>query len=377
MSAPSDHRGDARPPDARRAFDVTVMTGPTPGAIAVIQLHGAGAVHALRGLTGREDWPDGRMRLVSFGGIDQGLAVAWRGDWAQLMPHGGPRVVRRLVEQLRALGGSITDEPDTRAAYPEASSALEADLLDTLARAVSPAAIDLLLAQPEIWRGLMDGGRFEAQAPAIVRDAASLDRLITPPTVVLVGRANVGKSTLSNRMLRRQTSVVADLPGTTRDWVAGLAELLPHADADPLREAVAVRWIDTPGLRHSDDAIEQHAIELAGGVVQHADVLIAVRDPASDWPELPGPRGADVFVVTKADTVAGADAHAPAEAGGEGSTPLPVSAHADINIGALEALVLDHLGLRDRGRSAWAFSVSLKSIAKRGDREALARYLGV
>ncbi|NJL31882.1 MAG: GTP-binding protein [Phycisphaerales bacterium] len=60
--------------------------------------------------------------------------------------------------------------------------------------------------------------------------------------VVVAGQPNVGKSTLMNKMLGRSASLVADLPGTTRDWVAGWVEL----------EGVALHWMDTPGLRHTD-----------------------------------------------------------------------------------------------------------------------------
>src|SRR5690606_7522821 len=93
--------------------------------------------------------------LATFGQIDHGLVLLWNENWAQLMPHGGPRVVQKLVDQLLKLGVTLSTvnpkEVDARLLYPEAATALEADMLATLAAAASPAAVDLLLGQPALW----------------------------------------------------------------------------------------------------------------------------------------------------------------------------------------------------------------------------------
>ena len=108
----------------------------------------------------------------------------------------------------------------------------------------------------------------------VLKRSNILNRCVDPPSVVVVGGPNVGKSTLTNRMLRRSASVVADLPGTTRDWVSGVAQL----------EDVAVRWMDTPGLRTTDDPVERIAHDLARRAIEMADVLIAVRDSSTEFP---------------------------------------------------------------------------------------------
>ncbi len=131
---------------------ITLTTARQPGAVALIQLHGQGVTTLLHHLTGRVDWPIARTWLVDLGGVDQGLAVCLRDDWAQLMPHGGPRVVERLIDRLVELGAIYEPHPEPRALFPEAASAMEADVLATIARAASPAAVDLLAAQPELWR---------------------------------------------------------------------------------------------------------------------------------------------------------------------------------------------------------------------------------
>ncbi|MEM8496282.1 MAG: GTPase, partial [Planctomycetota bacterium] len=298
-----------------------VTTSNQPGAVAILQVSGhvEDLVELLDALTSDVPprsrdatrprliarWPVGRLRLCDFAGIDEGLAGRISETTAQLMPHGGLRVVQKLEAWLRANG--VEPDPttgvavDARTLYPEAASHLEADMLHAIATWSSPAAIERLADQPRRWRRWL-----ESMPRADPEYQASLRHLFVPPTVVVVGRPNVGKSTLLNRLVGRSASVVADLPGTTRDWVGGLVELVPTlpggGDGDPAIDAVAVRWLDTPGLRSSDDAVEQRAIEQARGVVADADVLVAMRDPEHGWPDLGNlPREPDVWVINKAD----------------------------------------------------------------------------
>jgi tRNA modification GTPase len=329
---------------------VTLTTAGSPGAVAILQLTGRPVPEVLSRLTGQSTWPPARLKYVDFAGIDAGLAVTLRDDWAQLMPHGGPRVVQKLIEHLVALGCKYDAAPSSRQTYPEAGSELEADMLAAIARAASPAAIDLLLRQPENWRRrLASLPPLSSAAANLLARSRILDRLIDPPCVVVIGRPNVGKSTLANRMLGRDASIVADMPGTTRDWVAGLAELPP---------GIAVRWMDTPGLRTSDDAIEQRAIELANGVIRDADVVIVMRDPGIDWPdEASLPREPDVWVINKIDEPNGGDA-----GNGAGpASPLRISAEHGGGLGALTRCVIARLGLHETAPDEpWAFSQGLK-----------------
>ena len=282
---------------------VTLMTVSRPGAVAVLQLHGPGhgVEEVLERVTGRRAWEPGRLLLVDIAGVDRGLAVLLRagsGGVAQLMPHGGPRVVQAILEKLAELGVRVERDPDPVALYPEADSPIQADALWTVARAASPAAIDLLLAQPGRWRAAMKVDR-SLDRDKLREDARVLDKLVEPPTVVVVGRPNVGKSTLTNRLLGRTVSLVADLPGTTRDWVGAVVEL---GGVRGIRDAVAVRWLDTPGLRDSGDGVERRAIGLAREEIVSADVLIAMRDYDQDWPGSGAlPREPDLRVVNKVD----------------------------------------------------------------------------
>ena len=260
-------------------------TATSPGAIAIIQLLGD-VEPILAALTGLDAWPVGRLRLTNLGGIDEGFACRATGDVAELMPHGGRRVVQRLIARLTELGAEPAGpaQAKPRRVYPEARDEVEALMLEALARARSPLAIDLLLDQPRRWR----------TRPALSDDeeearSRRLNRLIEPPIVVLAGPPNVGKSTLSNALLGRAMSIALDEPATTRDYTAGLIDL----------GGLVVRWYDTPGLRESAGPIERKAIALARRLMEQAAMLIAMTDAGHDWPILP--RAADLRVASRAD----------------------------------------------------------------------------
>lgn len=198
---------------------------------------------------------------------------------AMLFPHAGPAVLRRVLDALRTLGLTPDSTHTPLARFPEASSPLEARLLDALARAHSPMAIDLLLQQPARWS--------DAALPEF-NEAASriLRRLITPALVVALGPPNIGKSSLLNALAGRQVALVADEPGTTRDHVGvhlNLADLV-------------VRYLDAPGIDvHPAGVLPELAEAQASALhaAQHADLILLCADarsnklPASLLPNVP------------------------------------------------------------------------------------------
>ncbi len=371
---------------------LTITTANQPGAVALLQLSGGGALEALRTLTGHHDWPECRLRLSNFADIDTGLAVMLTPTVAQLMPHGGPRVVQRLAAWFAERGVELAGGSDAWALYPEAAAPIEADVLHAIATAASPAAIDLLAMQPELWRDWL-----ASHPRSEIRDPPSLGHLLEPATVVVVGRPNVGKSTLLNRLLGRSASLVADLPGTTRDWVGGLVELetqARRASGDASGGGVAVRWLDTPGLRESEDAVEQRAIALAREVVASADVLIVMREvgesvdmdaaagsPAALRAAYGLPREPDLWVVNKMDK-----AQSTPDGMDDKADTIRISAATGAGIDRLTAAVLNVLGLtptfNERGRpggfpGVWAFSPTLRRyVTGEMDDAALRRYVG-
>jgi tRNA modification GTPase len=269
---------------------LTVMTASSPGAIAVVQLTGDWQP-ILQNLTGTSVPKDSSARLLQLGEIDQGIVAPIQPGIVQIMPHGGVRVMQRLVDRLLELGATLAapDDITPTQMYPEARTPLEALMLRTLSAAQSPLAIDLLLAQPQRWTAFHQSGTTWSDQDQ--QRSERLNRLITPPRVVLAGLPNVGKSTLTNALAGRVMSIAFDMPGTTRDYA------WTHIDLAGL----TVAWHDTPGLRLSDDPIEQHAIAIARGILRSADLVVAMtsRDVEYRWPTLDRP--ADVQIVNKCD----------------------------------------------------------------------------
>lgn len=203
--------------------------------------------------------------------VDDGLLVRLDETHAQLMPHGGLAIVRRLAQTLDSAGCRWLDSPPPGVRF-EAKDRVEALALDTLSKATSPAATTPLLSQAKAWRA--------SRGPLDEEDLARgrrLDRLVTPATIACVGAPNAGKSSLLNALAAVDAAIVADRPGTTRDRVSCQLDL----------SGVVVEWIDTPGLRETDDPIEQAAIESSLAAIRTATLVVRLRAPEIDDPRLP------------------------------------------------------------------------------------------
>lgn len=93
--------------------------------------------------------------------------------------------------------------------------------------------------------------------------------------VALVGKPNVGKSSLLNAILGEDRAIVTDIAGTTRDIVEG------HANID----GVVLHLFDTAGIRESSDKIESIGIERSKKTIQDADIVVVVLDSTNQLDE--------------------------------------------------------------------------------------------
>lgn len=113
---------------------------------------------------------------------------------------------------------------------------------------------------------------------------------------VIVGKPNVGKSTLMNLLSRCERSIVTDVAGTTRDIVEETVRL----------GQLVLRVADTAGIRETEDVVEQIGVSLAKQRMQEASLVLAVFDGSSEWsPEdekiLPAALQPSIAVVNKSD----------------------------------------------------------------------------
>jgi len=163
-----------------------------------------------------------------------------------------------------------------------------------------------------------------AELEALVAEARQGELLREGLRVAIVGRPNVGKSSLLNLLSRRDRAIVTDLPGTTRDLL----------ESELVLDGVPLTLLDTAGIRASADPVERLGIERSRGALAAADAVLLLFDLTAGWTpadqqllELVPEGAARLVVGNKADAAGLASDAAPAPA-------LPLPAPADVVISA-------------------------------------------
>lgn len=109
----------------------------------------------------------------------------------------------------------------------------------------------------------------------LIESAKTAEILRKGISLVIAGRPNVGKSSLMNALVGMERSIVSQIPGTTRDYVEQYTVL----------GKIPVNVVDTAGLRHTDDPIEQEGVKLALSRIAEADLVIFLYDASLGWTE--------------------------------------------------------------------------------------------
>lgn len=377
-----------------------LASGPPPSAIAVVRISGP-MVRDICSRVFENGVPDprrmvfGRFFDVSRETIDEGLGVFMPGpssytgeDTAELYLHGGAAVIDHALDTLCEFESTRLAEPGefTRRAFENGRLDLVeaegvADLIDAETRAQKSLALDQLdgrLSETyEGWRrsllevlALLEASLdfpdeeeapvevTEAVASRLLETAASLqgalqddeigERIRDGFRIAIVGPPNAGKSSILNRLARREAAIVSDIPGTTRDVVEVR-----------LKIGGQIAWVaDTAGLREAEDAIEAEGVRRARERADAADIRIQVRSEDTGA-TFDGVGNADLRVLNKADLDK-------AEAFDEGVIAL--SASTGSGFSALEEALAERLrGLAGRSSSPL--------ITRRRHREALKRAL--
>ena len=103
--------------------------------------------------------------------------------------------------------------------------------------------------------------------------------------VAIVGAPNVGKSTLLNALVGEERAIVSDIQGTTRDAIEDTIQL----------GGITFRFIDTAGIRHTDDRIERLGIDRSLTAAQRATIILMMTEPGVPYPDLPIREGQTVI----------------------------------------------------------------------------------
>jgi tRNA modification GTPase len=280
--------------------------------------------------------------------IDQGIALFFKGpnsftgeDVLELQGHGGQVVMDMLINAVLSTGharlanpGEFSEQAFLNDKLDLAQAEAIADLIDASSQQAARSALRSLQGEfstqiqtlsdqiihlrmyveaaidfPEEEIDFLSDGKVSGDLSEImqsltkVREQAKQGTLLREGMqVVIAGRPNAGKSSLLNALAGRDSAIVTDIAGTTRDV---LKEHI-HIDGMP------VHIIDTAGLRESPDKVEQIGIERAWQAINEADHVLFVVDstatsvinPYDIWPEFMDrlPKGIPVTVVrNKAD----------------------------------------------------------------------------
>lgn len=309
-----------------------IATAPGRGGVGIVRVSGPLVTRIAEAIIGYLPTP----RYAHYGPffdddrteIDQGISLYFQGphsftgeDVIEFQAHGGPVVLDLLMKQVLTLDGRLArpGEFSERAFLNDkldlAQAEAIADLIDSSSEQAARAALrslqgafsdqvqDLVeqLIQLRIYVEaaidfpeeevdfLADGQvcvqleQLQLQLSQITEKAQQGALLRDGINVVIAGKPNAGKSSLLNALAGKDSAIVTDIAGTTRDV---LREEI-HIDGMP------VHIIDTAGLREATDQVEQIGIERAWQEIQQADRMLLLvdateteaTDPQSLWPE--------------------------------------------------------------------------------------------
>lgn len=301
-----------------------VATGPVRSAIGIIRLSGEGAVacadrvfHAKSGRkmadTASNKLIYGEIRDKSGAVLDTALCTVARAphsytgeDTAELQCHGSPTALGAILTELfqngarQALPGEFTKRAFLNGKLDLTQAEAVIDLIDAeTAEAAKNASGQLSGAVTRrtdaVYSDLLDiAAHFHAVVDwpdediedfelqnylGTLRSAeAALERLLNTfergrllrdgVRTAIVGRPNVGKSSLLNALLGFDRAIVTDVPGTTRDTVEDTCVL----------GGALLRLVDTAGIRESADAVERLGVERSREAMASAQLILAVLD---------------------------------------------------------------------------------------------------
>ncbi len=304
-----------------QATIVAPATPPGIGAVSILRLSGPRAFEIARRLTGLDAIGASPRRLLRCAvrgegeeAIDTALAAFFPAprsftgeDLVEIHLHGNPLLVERAAAAACALG-AVPAAPGefSRRAFQNGKMDLTqaealADLIAARTDAAAAAALRHLRGAigaavaplREKLRELLilleaaidfsdeedvpeaNSQQLEERVSKISDDLTGLiasygqGRLARDgATVAIAGVANVGKSKLLNRLLGEERAIVTEVPGTTRDYLSG----------DIVCGGIAVRLVDTAGLRETEDPVEREGVRRSREIVAGADLTLFLLD---------------------------------------------------------------------------------------------------
>ncbi|MFN6339827.1 MAG: tRNA uridine-5-carboxymethylaminomethyl(34) synthesis GTPase MnmE, partial [Cyanobacteriota bacterium] len=305
---------------------IATAVAPGQGSVAILRLSGPRSEAIGRRLfhpAGQQPWESHRVLYghvidpASGERVDEALLLLMRAprsftreDVVEFHCHGGLVVVRRVLELVLAAGARPADAGEfslravlhgrldlTRAeaigqlvaargrraaqlamagldgGLHQRVSQLRSSLLDQLSELEARLDFDDELPPLDV-AALTDALRqTQAALHQLVADAQQGQLLREGPRVAIIGRPNVGKSSLLNLLSQRDRAIVTPLPGTTRDLL----------ESELLLDGVPLTLLDTAGIRPTSDPVEQLGIARSQRALASADAVLLLFDLGDGW----------------------------------------------------------------------------------------------
>ena len=306
---------------------VALATAPIKSALGIVRLSGDDVFEVVNKCFSK-DLRDIKERTILYGSIIDGnekiddvVLLAYKGpksftgeDSVEIICHGSPLVSKQIIETCIKNGARMATngEFSSRAYMHNKIDLIQAEAINDVVNSTTKEAKRLNLLS-------MDGKTSDLIKPIKTRiadilslievnidypeyediEVANKDKIVSVidelipqidslladgqkakiinegVKVALVGKPNVGKSSLLNSILGEDRAIVTDIAGTTRDVVEG------HANID----GIVLHIFDTAGIRDSNDKIESIGIEKSKKTIKEADIVVVVLDSSNGLDE--------------------------------------------------------------------------------------------
>ena len=303
---------------------VALATAPIKSALSIVRLSGDDVFDVVSKCFSK-DLRDIKERTIVYGSvindgekIDEVVLLAYKGpksftgeDSVEIICHGSPLVSKQIIEACIKNGARMATngEFSSRAYLHNKIDLVQAEAINDVVNATTKEAKRLNLLSldgktSELIRPIktriadilslievnIDYPEYEdievankekivsvvdeliPQIDSLLDDGEKAKIINEGVKVALVGKPNVGKSSLLNAILGEDRAIVTDIAGTTRDVVEG------HANID----GVVLHLFDTAGIRDSDDKIESIGIERSKKTIKEADIVVVVLDSSKE-----------------------------------------------------------------------------------------------